>query len=69
MIILFIVNYLNQKLFEDLTRAILVNLVASIFGIALKLAEIKNIYSDNLVFLSLAEINSHAVVDELVCNF
>jgi len=69
MLVLFIIDYLDDKLQEDTSRAILANFLASLIGVAVKLAEFKNIYSNTLVFLSLAEINSHVVVDELVYNF
>jgi len=45
-----------------------VNIVASVLGVAIKLVAIKSIYSNNLIFLSLAEINNHAVIHEIVYN-
>ena len=42
------------------------NIVASVLGVAVKLVAIKSIYSNNLIFLSLAEINNHAVIHEIV---
>ncbi len=68
MVALFIINYLNDKLFSDLTRGILVNLATSVLGVVIKVVAIRNIYSNNLVFLSLAEIQYHAVIDEIVYN-
>ena len=68
MVALFIINYLNDKLFSDLTRGILVNLATSVLGVVIKVVAIRNIYSNNLVFFFFSEIQYHAVIDEIVYN-